>query len=99
MLGIGDYYLNDNYDEQLKLTGKSNIYSYGGESNTLDEQCNIYGMASNPLEWTTETCKYNNKPCCIAMGYIWDQPDHMDYSYFSIQKSDAKITFRPILYL
>ena len=68
---------------------------------TEDVICNIYDMASNCFEWTTETCSDASVPCVNRGG-------HYDYSYDvpagRYGNSDASSSydygaFRPLLYL
>ena len=35
-----------------------------------DKQCNVYDMASNVYEWTTETCSESNFPCTNRGGIL-----------------------------
>ena len=37
-------------------------------TNAVDEQCNIYDMAGNELEWSTETCSVSNYSCVYRGG-------------------------------
>ena len=62
-----------------------------------DLQCNIYDMASNGREWTTET--YSNQyVSCVNRG---GSPNTNDYASFRTGNSEALITgaFRLLLYL
>ena len=69
-------------------------------TNKIDKQCNIFDMAGNCLEWTTETCSYSDHPYVIRGGYYRNRDDdtrnrpnyHISYSF-----SDE--SFRPLLYL
>ena len=86
----------------LNLTGKSSIsYYFGIEelTNTLDKQCNIYGMASNPVELSTETYILYNRPCSFTAGAIWSQVDHDNFFSLTPEEKTEYATFRPILYL
>ena len=67
---------------------------------TTDMQCNIYDMASNVLEWTTETSRDSNKACvyrggsCNGSGYYTSYRNNNPTSY-----SDVFFGFRPLLYV
>ena len=67
---------------------------------TTDMQCNIYDMASNVLEWTTETSRDSNKACvyrggsCNGSGYYTSYRNNNPTSY-----SDVSFGFRPLLYV
>ena len=58
----------------LALTGTKN-----------DTQCNIYDMASNCCEWTTETCSYSGFPCVRAGGV------YNDDTYFASKRSSLDV--------
>ena len=66
---------------------------------TTDMQCNIYDMASNVLEWTTETSRDSSKACvyrggsCNGSGYYTSYRNNNPTSY-----SDVSFGFRPLLY-
>ena len=65
-----------------------------------DKICNIYDMASNTYEWTTEASSYANNACVIrGGGYDYSRfctndrrTDNTSYGY-------AYSAFRPLLYL
>ena len=67
---------------------------------TTDMQCNIYDMASNVLEWTTETSRDSSKACvyrggsCNGSGYYTSYRNNNPTSY-----SDVSFGFRPLLYV
>ena len=68
---------------------------------TTDIQCNIYDMASNILEWTTETSNGSSNPCVNRGGSYYNSNyctsnrggDYTSYSSYN------DIGFRPLLYL
>ena len=67
---------------------------------TQDKICNIYDMASNTIEWSTETCTDFLGPC-VKRGGVYSSSDF----YTSIRSctdtsySYAHYAFRPLLYL
>ena len=69
-------------------------------TNKVDKQCNIFDMAGNCFEWTTETSSDSFGPCVSRGGYC-------NYStYYTSDRSDSNTShatspdsFRPLLYL
>ncbi len=55
---------NSKYSNQTSLET-----SYSSTGTTTDIQCNIYDMASNVREWTTETLCSTEAPCALRGGY------------------------------
>ena len=67
---------------------------------TKDIQCNVYDMASNLREWTTETFNNSDGPCIIRGGFYY-YSDRFT-SFRSNHKTSFSIDyygFRPVLYL
>ena len=66
----------------------------------VDKQCNIFDMAGNCFEWTTETYSGDHGPCVIRGGYYNNRANHTSNRCYS-NTSDAGSTtsFRPLLYL
>ena len=95
---------NDNtipYSMQTKITsdfgpkGTNNL-------NTKDEICNVFDMASNCSEWTTETNSNKSKPCIFRGGYYRDTSPGFNVANRAtviIDGSNDNISFRPILSL
>ena len=69
-------------------------------TNKVDKQCNIFDMAGNCSEWTTETHSNSNYPC-VGRGGNYDD----SYSFtssrnlYTTSAADSDISFRPLLYL
>ena len=94
------------YSYQVGLstdTSKPSTTGTGILSNTnkVDKQCNIFDMAGNTLEWTTETSSISDGPCVFRGGnfgnsrlYTSSRPDYITSSAGSSYGS-----FRPLLYL
>ncbi len=68
------------------------------DSTKKDEICNIWDMASNCVEWTTETTSSSSNPCVIRGGYCNDS------NYYTSNRDDdnlslasAGLSFRPLL--
>ena len=81
----GESILNESYVDE------------GDESH--DVRCNIYDMAGNTYEWTTETSYRNSNPCVFRGGCYNSFDLTSDRKDFGITDSNSKISFRPILYL
>ena len=70
------------------------------ETKKVDKQCNIFDMAGNCWEWTTETYSYSYGPCVGRGGNYYGS-----YSYTSNRSisdasyADSNLSFRPLLYL
>ncbi len=67
---------------------------------TKDVICNVYDMASNTREWTTETYKMHSNGNVSRGGYYNDSTDCTSSRNRSGNiTSDAYLAFRPLLYL
>ena len=66
----------------------------------VDKQCNIFDMAGNCLEWTTETYSSSYRPC-VYRGGSYGYSDYYTSSRYSYGTSSAGSygSFRPLLYL
>ena len=67
---------------------------------TKDIICNIYDMASNTYEWSTETYSGTNNPCVERGGYYRSSSIYASYrnTYGTTSGNDGN-AFRPLLYL
>ena len=93
----------------LQNCGTNNKYSRKNSSNsgtlaqkgtTEDVQCNVYDMASNVGELTTETTEDENSPCGSRGGnYIYDGSYASCRGYHTTSYSYELDGFRPILYI
>ena len=69
-------------------------------TNKIDKQCNIFDMAGNCWEWTTETCSSSSYPCVLRGGLYYSSGDYTSIRYFSSTSSAfSSRSFRPLLYL
>ena len=90
---------NEKYSRQTTL---NTILSQTGTNtqSIKDVQCNVYDMASNVREWTTETSSVSEYPC-VSMG--GDGYYNIYYTNYrgadSISLSHNYYGFRPILFL
>ena len=69
------------------------------DTSKIDVQCNIYDMASNIREWTTETSNNSNLPCGNRGG-IYYNSDYYTSTRYGDRTSDSSVVigFRPLLY-
>ena len=73
-----------------------------GTNNTdsKDVLCNVYDMASNCMEWSTETWDNIDNPCTYRGGnYPYDYKYTSNRSNLDTKHSTVNYSFRPILYL
>ena len=83
------------YANQTRLTT-----SFSSTGTTNDNPCNIFDMASNVMEWTTETSSLSSRPCVYRGGLYGDSNYYTSYrSYNFTSISDLAFGFRPLLYL
>ena len=69
-------------------------------TNKIDKQCNIFDMAGNCWEWTTETSSESSVPC-VHRGGIYSFSNGFTSSRYGYTTSTASgdYSFRPLLYL
>ena len=88
----------------LSLTSTSEPQTTGtnilNATKKVDKQCNIFDMAGNCWEWTTETYSDSDRPC-VRRGGICDSSDFYTSSRSNNFTSTvgSAISFRPLLYL
>lgn len=93
---------NKKYSRQTSLNGSllqtgTNTLT---ETNKIDKQCNVYDMASNVGEWTTETCSYSDSPCVYRGGNYRNSSCYTSDRYgYDTSYSISRVGFRPLLYL
>ena len=69
-------------------------------SSKIDKQCNVYDMACNIFEWTTETSSGPFSPCVCRGGGSSYSFDYTSYRYDNdTSNSNNFVGFRPLLYL
>ena len=102
--GDGNYSMQKgkNTEGSLQKCGESILNaSYVDDGDEAqDVRCNIYDMAGNTREWTTETYSYTSSPCVYRGGY-YSNSDNCTSTRTGISTpySDSDISFRPTLYL
>ena len=90
------YSIQNSLNTSLAQTGTNSLT----DTSKIDVQCNIYDMASNIREWTTETSSDSSNPC-VYRGGIYDGNSSCTsnrYDYHT-SRSTADFGFRPLLYL
>ena len=92
------------YTAGLSLTSKSEPQTTGtnilNATKKVDKQCNIFDMAGNCFEWTTETSRYSSGPC-VYRGGSCNYSDRYTSSrvYSDTSNANSYRSFRPLLYL
>ena len=87
------YSRKNSVNTTLSQTG-TNIQS------TKDVQCNVYDMASNVREWTTETSDDSGHPCVArGGGYDFSYACTSFRGYNGTSSSYDSLGFRPLLFL
>ena len=64
---------------------------------TTDKVCNIYDMASNMREWTTETAVYSDYPCVNRGGFYGNAYAKTCSRGATMEGESHDICFRPII--
>ena len=89
---------NNKYSRQNGYTG-----SLAQTGTKEDVQCNIFDMASNIREWTTETYHDSSTPCVVRGGNYYMKDLYTSLRYYGFVSGSSgsiiSIGFRPILYL
>ena len=83
------------YNDGLATQGTNKL-----EASKIDKICNVYDMASNYIEWSTETDSISGLPCTERGGYGLGSgfyTSYLDRSYTTDSSNDS--SFRPLLYL
>ena len=69
-------------------------------TNKVDKQCNIFDMAGNCWEWTTETFSLSGAPCVFRGGGYNDISNYTSLRLFTTTSNAySHNSFRPLLYL
>ena len=93
-------FLQECGEERYSIKSSVNTSSDGlAEKGTLtDHPCNVYDMASNCYEWTTETSSKDDYPF-VSRGGGYNDSYYYTSSRNSTGSSIAYHSFRPVLYL
>ena len=68
-------------------------------TSAVDVQCNIYDMAGNVREWTTESYVSTSNPCVIRGGNSSGTNTTSSRNFRSTTDANKHFGFRPLLYL
>ena len=91
-----NYAYQNSLNNSLSQTGTNTLT----ETNKIDKQCNIFDMASNIYELTTETSSSSDEPCVYRGGYYYYNRTYTsDRRTFSTSVKGDVIGFRPLLYV
>jgi len=95
---------NKKYSRQNSLnTSLANKGTNYLEEANQDKICNVWDMASNATEWTTENASYQNlldSPCTLRGGYYFSDIYYTAIRIsYSIDFINDDIVFRPLLYM
>ena len=91
------------YSRQIRLS--EGLKNTGTNASSItdankDKICNVYDMADNCYEWTTETCSLSDYPCVIRGGN-YNSSDNYTSNRHLYSTTDAydNDSFRPVLYI
>ena len=88
------------YSRQTGLNGS--LASQGtnnlSDASKQDVICNVYDMAGNCIEWTTETFSSSNVPC-TRRGGSYNYNYTSSRSYYEARDSRDTLSFRSLLYM
>ena len=87
--------------EQTKYSRQASLNSiFSPMGTTNDKQCNIFDMASNVLEWSTETSNYSDNTCVTRGGFRGYSDVYVNNRMgLNTDVGGSGNGFRPILYL
>ena len=85
-----------NYANQPSLNESESVSQTG---TTNDNPCNIFDMASNVSEWTTETPSNSIVPCVYRGGYYYNSHRCTSSRISDNTSYGSSIGFRPLLYV
>ncbi len=91
----------DNPTYSRKTSVNSSFATTGTNNQTTkDVQCNVFDMAGNVIEWTTETSSNSSEPCVYRGGHYRNSTLYTSDRYDnSTSGSDVTFGFRTLLYL
>ena len=100
ILFIQKYSGDEDYSRQARLQSGLANTGKATDGTNYDVRCNIYDMAGNYWEWTTETYSLSDSPCVSRGGcYISSYSYTSSRGYGSTSVSVTSGSFRPLLYL
>ena len=90
------YTVGQSSTNMLQATGTNILKA----TNKIDKQCNIFDMAGNCREWTTETYSDSNYPCVLrGGGYNYSNIYTSIRLNYGTSSAYSGNSFRPLLYL
>ena len=93
---LNPYSWQTSLNDSLASQGTNNL-SYASKQDVI---CNVWDMASNCEEWTTETASYSNYPCAIRGGrYSSGFGTTSDHSGGTTSFSSYSVSIRSLLYM
>ena len=88
------------YSQQIRFQSSLTTTGNAHSGSNYDVRCNIYDMAGNVEEWSTETYTRNSNPCVDRGGYYGNSNDYTAGRYYhNTSGSGTGIGFRSTLYL
>ena len=90
------YSQQNSLNDDLASQGTNNLT----DASKQDVICNVWDMASNCYEWTTETCSGSNYPCSGRGGSYFRSDDYTSGRYYGVTStSNDLVSFRSLLYM
>ena len=90
------YSRQNSLNDSLASQGTNNL----SDASKQDVICNVYDMAGNCIEWTTETFSSSNVPCTRRGGsYNYNYNYTSSRSYYEARDSRDTLSFRSLLYM
>ncbi len=99
ILFIQKYSGDTDYSRQTRLQSTPADTGEATDGTNNDVRCNIYDMAGNCREWTTETYSRSNRPCVVRGGYYGSSICTSSRASSPTAYAVSSGSFRPLLYL
>ncbi|MBR3002920.1 MAG: hypothetical protein IKF38_05120 [Clostridia bacterium] len=85
---------------KLLYNGNDTVNAIAEANRTFDKQCNIFDMAGNVMEWTTEYSSGSGIPCVNRGGYYNSTSSFAALRYcHGTSDSGSHVGFRSLLYI
>ena len=84
-----------NYSQPANTGERGATVEVEGSENSTDKVCNIYDMASNVREWTTESSTYSTQSYSARGGYFYNRASANQRGYG--WEAENITSFRPLL--
>ena len=101
ILFIQKYSGDEDYSRQGRLQSTLANTGKATDGTNYDVRCNIYDMAGNCYEWSTETYSYLITPCVVRGGSCYNGSRYCTSTRNNVSTSGGNphYFFRPLLYL